>query len=34
VFRGVLPFVIADCLRLAILVALPIISTWLPSLMK
>jgi C4-dicarboxylate transporter, DctM subunit len=34
VFRGVLPFVIADCIRLAILVALPIISTWLPSLMK
>ncbi|HTP60622.1 MAG TPA: TRAP transporter large permease [Burkholderiales bacterium] len=34
VFRGVLPFVVADCLRLAILVALPIISTWLPSLMK
>jgi TRAP-type C4-dicarboxylate transport system permease large subunit len=34
VFRGVLPFVIADCFRLAILVAFPIISTYLPSLMK
>jgi TRAP-type C4-dicarboxylate transport system permease large subunit len=34
VFRGVMPFVAADCVRLAILVALPIISTWLPSLMK
>jgi TRAP-type C4-dicarboxylate transport system permease large subunit len=34
VFRGVLPFVVADCIRLAILVAAPIISTYLPSLMK
>ena len=34
VFRGVMPFVVADCIRLAILVAFPIISTWLPSLMK
>ena len=34
VFRGVLPFVIADCVRLAILVAFPIISLWLPSQMK
>jgi len=34
VFRGVLPFVIVDCFRLAILVAFPIISTFLPSLMK
>jgi C4-dicarboxylate transporter, DctM subunit len=34
VFRGVLPFVIADCFRLALLVAFPIISTYLPSLMK
>jgi C4-dicarboxylate transporter, DctM subunit len=34
VFRGVMPFVAADCVRLAILVAIPIISTWLPSLMK
>jgi len=34
VFRGVLPFVLVDCLRLAILVAVPVISTFLPSLMK
>ena len=34
VFRGVLPFVAVDCLRLAILVAVPSISTFLPSLMK
>jgi TRAP-type C4-dicarboxylate transport system permease large subunit len=34
VFRGVLPFVTVDCLRLAILVAVPWISTFLPSLMK
>jgi TRAP-type C4-dicarboxylate transport system permease large subunit len=34
VFRGVLPFVVADCIRLAILVAVPVISTYLPSLMK
>jgi TRAP-type C4-dicarboxylate transport system permease large subunit len=34
VFRGVLPFFTADCVRLAILVAFPIISTWLPGLMK
>ena len=34
IFRGVLPFVVADCIRLAILVAFPIISTFLPSFMK
>jgi C4-dicarboxylate transporter, DctM subunit len=34
IFRGVLPFMMADCVRLAILVAFPIISTYLPSLMK
>jgi len=34
VFRGVLPFMTIDCVRLAILIALPILSTWLPSLMK
>lgn len=32
VFRGVFPFVIADCVRLAILVAFPAISLWLPKL--
>src|SRR4051812_83739 len=34
IFRGVMPFVAVDCLRLAILVAFPVISTYLPSLMK
>jgi C4-dicarboxylate transporter, DctM subunit len=34
IFRGVMPFVAIDCVRLAILVAFPIISTFLPSLMK
>ena len=34
IFRGVLPFMAVDCLRLAILTAFPIISTFLPSLMK
>jgi tripartite ATP-independent transporter DctM subunit len=34
VFRGVMPFVLVDCVRLAILVAVPSISTFLPSLMR
>jgi tripartite ATP-independent transporter DctM subunit len=34
VFSGVLPFMWADVLRLAILVAFPWISLWLPSLMR
>ncbi len=34
VFRGVAPFVLVDCLRLAILVAVPWLSTFLPSLMR
>jgi TRAP-type C4-dicarboxylate transport system permease large subunit len=34
IFRGVLPFMTIDCVRLAILVAFPILSTWLPSFMK
>ena len=34
IFRGVLPFMAVDCVRLAILIALPILSTWLPSHMK
>jgi tripartite ATP-independent transporter DctM subunit len=34
IFRGVMPFVVIDCIRLAILVAFPIISTLLPSYMK
>ena len=34
IFRGVLPFVVADCARLAILIAFPAIALYLPSLMK
>ena len=34
VFRGVVPFMAADCVRLALLVAFPVISLYLPSLMK
>jgi C4-dicarboxylate transporter DctM subunit len=34
IFRGVLPFMTVDCVRLAILIAFPIISTYLPSLMR
>ena len=34
VFRGVMPFMWADVVRLAILVAFPVISLWLPSLMR
>jgi TRAP-type C4-dicarboxylate transport system permease large subunit len=34
VFRGVMPFMAADVIRLAILIAFPILSLWLPSLMR
>ena len=34
VFRGVMPFVYADVVRLAILVAFPILALWLPSMMR
>jgi C4-dicarboxylate transporter, DctM subunit len=34
VFRGVLPFIAADIVRLALLIAFPVISLWLPSMMK
>jgi C4-dicarboxylate transporter, DctM subunit len=33
-FSGVLPFMFADVVRLAILIAFPAISLWLPSLMR
>ena len=33
IFKGVLPFVVTDLLRLAILIAFPIIALWLPSRM-
>jgi TRAP-type C4-dicarboxylate transport system permease large subunit len=33
IYRGVIPFVVADIIRLGILVALPVLSTWLPDLL-
>ena len=33
IYRGVTPFVIADIVRLIILISLPILSTWLPHLL-
>jgi len=33
IYRGVTPFVVADVIRLAILIAFPVISTWLPTLL-
>ena len=33
-FHGVLPFMVADVVRLGILIAFPAISLWLPSLMR
>ena len=33
IFNGVLPFVVTDIIRLAILIAFPIIALWLPSQM-
>jgi C4-dicarboxylate transporter, DctM subunit len=33
IFRGVLPFIVTDLLRLIILIAFPIIALWLPSRM-
>jgi tripartite ATP-independent transporter DctM subunit len=32
-YRGVAPFVVADAIRLAILIAFPVISTWLPGIL-
>ncbi len=34
VFRGVLPFMVADVVRMALLIAFPAISLYLPSLMR
>jgi C4-dicarboxylate transporter DctM subunit len=34
VFRGVMPFMLADCVRFALLITFPMISLWLPSLMR
>jgi TRAP-type C4-dicarboxylate transport system permease large subunit len=33
VFRGVLRFMVADVVRLAILIAFPVLSLWLPRFM-
>ena len=30
IFKGVLPFVLGDCLRLAMLATMPVLSLWLP----
>ena len=32
IFRGVMPFVVADLVALAMLFAFPSIATWLPSI--
>jgi C4-dicarboxylate transporter, DctM subunit len=34
VFQGVIPFMVADVVRLAILIAFPALALWLPSLMR
>jgi tripartite ATP-independent transporter DctM subunit len=34
VFSGVMPFMVADVVRLALLVAFPVLSLWLPSLVR
>ena len=33
IFKGVAPFIVTDVIRLVILIAFPILATWLPSLM-
>jgi len=33
IFKGVLPFIATDILRLVILIAFPIIALWLPNQM-
>jgi C4-dicarboxylate transporter DctM subunit len=32
-YKGIIPFCISDCFNIALLIAFPAISTWLPSLM-
>ena len=34
IYRGVWPFVMADVVRLGILIAFPAIALWLPSFMN
>ena len=33
IFKGVLPFILTDIVRLIILIAFPVIALWLPSRM-
>jgi TRAP-type C4-dicarboxylate transport system permease large subunit len=33
IFKGVLPFIVTDIVRLVILIAFPIIALWLPTRM-
>src|SRR4029077_12216987 len=33
IFRGVIPFVLTDLIRLVILIAFPLLATWLPTRM-
>ena len=33
IFRGVMPFIITDLIRLVILIAFPILALWLPQRM-
>jgi TRAP-type C4-dicarboxylate transport system permease large subunit len=34
IIRGILPFILADIARLAILLAIPALSLWLPARMR
>jgi C4-dicarboxylate transporter, DctM subunit len=34
VFRGVVPFCIADCIKLALVIAFPALALWLPATAK
>jgi hypothetical protein len=34
IFYGVIPFVVTDICRLAVLIAFPVIATWLPGRMQ
>ncbi|MGE0311883.1 MAG: TRAP transporter large permease [Lautropia sp.] len=34
IYRGILPYLVADLLRLALLVALPVLVSWLPQTMR
>jgi len=33
IFRGVIPFILTDLIRLVILIAFPVLALWLPSQM-